>query len=86
MTTTKENLTKLMTTTYPVGKEDTQYLNEVISPLDQIKIKRKPGRPKLFTVEELLIRKRASDKRRYDLDPQKKIEENRQWRQRLKSQ
>ena len=83
MTTTKENLTKLMATTYPVGKEDTQYLNEVIQ---EIKIKRKPGRPKLFTVEELLIRKRASDKRRYDLDPQKKIEENRQWRQRLKSQ
>ena len=83
MTTTKENLTKLMTTTYPVGKEDTQYLNEVIQ---EIKIKRKPGRPKLFTAEELLIRKRASDKRRYDLDPQKKIEENRQWRQRLKSQ
>ena len=80
MTTTKENLTKLMTTT---AEEDTQYLNEVIQ---EIKIKRKPGRPKLFTVEELLIRKRASDKRRYDLDPQKKIEENRQWRQRLKSQ
>ena len=80
MTTTKENLTKLMTTT---SEEDTQYLNEVIQ---EIKIKRKPGRPKLFTVEELLIRKRASDKRRYDLDPQKKIEENRQWRQRLKSQ
>ena len=52
----------------------------------KLKIKRKPGRPKLFTAEELLIRKRASDKRRYDLDPQKKIEENRQWRQRLKSQ
>ena len=80
MTTTKENLTKLMITT---SEEDTQYLNEVIQ---EIKIKRKPGRPKLFTVEELLIRKRASDKRRYDLDPQKKIEENRQWRQRLKSQ
>ena len=80
MTTTKENLTKLMTTT---SEEDTQYLNEVIQ---EIKIKRKPGRPKLFTAEELLIRKRASDKRRYDLDPQKKIEENRQWRQRLKSQ
>ena len=80
MTTTKENLTKLMTTT---SEEDTQYLNEVIQ---EIKIKRKPGRPKLFSVEELLIRKRASDKRRYDLDPQKKIEENRQWRQRLKSQ
>ena len=80
MTTTKENSTKLMTTTS----------EEVISPDSlrehQIKIKRKPGRPKLFTVEELLIRKRASDKRRYDLDPQKKIEENRQWRQRLKSQ
>ena len=80
MTTTKENLTKLMTTT---SEEDTQYLNEVIQ---EIKIKRKPGRPKLFTVEELFIRKRASDKRRYDLDPQKKIKENRQWRQRLKSQ
>ena len=80
MTTTKENLTKLMTTT---SEEDAQYLNEVIQ---EIKIKHKPGRPKLFTVGELLIRKRASDKRRYDLDPQKKIEENRQWRQRLKSQ
>ena len=80
MTTTIEKITQLMTTTQ---EEDTQYLNEVIQ---EIKIKRKPGRPKLFTVEELLIRKRASDKRRYDLDPQKKIEENRQWRQRIKSQ
>ena len=78
MTTTIEKLTELMTTTQ---EEDTQYLNEVIQ---EIKVKRKPGRQKMYTPEELLERKRASDKRRYDLNPQKKIEENRQYRQRLK--
>ena len=73
MTTTKENLTKLMTTTYPVGKEDTQYLNEVISPLDQIKIKRKPGRPRIYTPDEAKERIRDYDRRRYHADPAKKI-------------
>ena len=73
MTTTKENLTKLMTTTYPVGKEDTQYLNEVISPLDQIKIKRKPGRPRIYTPDEAKERIRYYDRRRYHADPAKKI-------------
>ena len=78
MTTTIEQITKLMTTTQ---EEDTQYLNEVIQ---EIKIKRKPGRPKMYTPEELIERKRVNDKRRYDLDPQKKIQQNREWRQQLK--
>ena len=78
MTTTIEKLTELMTTTQ---EEDTQYLNEVI---EEIKVKRKPGRPKMYTQEELIERKRVNDKRRYDLDPQKKIQQNREWRQQLK--
>ena len=78
MTTTIEKINQLTTTTQ---EEDTQYLNEVIQ---EIKVKRKPGRPKMYTPEELLERKRASDKRRYDLNPAKKIEANRQWRQQLK--
>ena len=78
MTTTIEKLNQLMTTTQD---EDTQYLNEVIQ---EVKVKRKPGRPKMYTPEELLERKRASDKRRYDLNPANKIEENRQHRQQLK--
>ena len=78
MTTTIEQITKLMTTTQ---EEDTQYLNEVI---EEIKVKRKPGRPKMYTPEELIERKRVNDKRRYDLDPQKKIQQNREWRQQLK--
>ena len=78
MTTTIEKIPQLTTTTQ---EEDTQYLNEVIQ---EIKVKRKPGRPKMYTPEELLERKRASDKRRYDLNPAKKIEANRQWRQQLK--
>ena len=69
MTTTKENLTKLMTTT---SEEDTQYLNEVISPLDQIKIKRKPGRPRIYTPDEAKERIRDYDRRRYHADPAKK--------------
>ena len=78
MATTIENITQLMTTTQ---EEDTQYLNEVIQ---EIKVKRKPGRPRIWTPDELLERRRASDKRRYDLNPAKKIEANRQWRQQLK--
>ena len=78
MTTTIEQITKLMTTTQ---EEDTQYWNEVI---EEIKVKKKPGRPKMYTPEELIERKRVNDKRRYDLDPQKKIQQNREWRQQLK--
>ena len=78
MTTNIEKLNQLTTTTQ---EEDTQYLNEVIQ---EIKVKRKPGRPKMYTPEELLERKRACDKRRYDLNPAKKKEASRQWRQRLK--
>ena len=76
--TTTTPMIQLMTTTH---EEDTQSLNEVIQ---EIKIKRKRGRPKKYTPEELLERKRASDKRRYDLNPAKKIEANRQYRQQLK--
>ena len=80
MTTTIEQLTKLMTTTQ---EEDTQYLNEVI---EEIKVKRKPGRPRLYTPEEAKERVREYDRRRYHADPAKKIEANRQWRQQLKLQ
>ena len=75
MTTTIEKLTELMTTTQ---EEDTQYLNEVIQ---EIKVKRKPGRPRLYTPEEAKERVREYDRRRYHADPAKKIEANRQWRQ-----
>ena len=73
MTTTIEKITQLMTTTPE---------EEVIQ---EIKIKRKPGRPKIYTPEELRERKRACDRLRYHADPAKKIEANRQWRQQLKS-
>ena len=72
MTTTIDKLDQLTTTTH---EDDTQEI---------IKVKKKRGRPRIYTPEELIERKRASDKRRYDLNPQKKIEENRQYRQRLK--
>ena len=78
MTSIIENLTELTTTT---PDEDKQFLNEVIQ---EIKIKRPRGRPKLYTPEEKLERKRANDRRRYYEDPAKKIEANRQWRQQLK--
>ena len=67
MTTTKENLTKLMTTT---SEEDAQYLNAVIQ---EIKIKRKPGRPRIYTPDEAKERIRDYDRRRYHADPAKKI-------------
>ena len=78
MTTTIEKLTELMTTTQ---EEDTQYLNEVIQ---EIKVKRKPGRPRIYTPEEAKERIREYDRRRYHADPAKKIEANRQWRLQLK--
>ena len=47
-------------------------------------IKNLIGRPKLYTEEEKRIRARACDKRRYDSDPQKKIQMNRDYRSRMK--
>ena len=78
MTTTIGKLTELMTTTQ---EEDTQYLNEVIQ---EIKVKREPGRPRIYTPEEAKERVREYDRRRYHADPAKKIKANRQWRLQLK--
>ena len=78
MTTTIEKINQSTTTTQ---EEDTQYLNEVVQ---EIKIKKKRGRPKIYTPEELLERKRAYDRLCYHADPAKKIEANRQWRRQLK--
>ena len=66
MTTIIEKTTQLMTTTQ---EEDTQYLNEVIQ---EIKVKRKPGRPKMYTPEEAKERIREYDRRRYHADTVKK--------------
>ena len=66
MTTTIEKITQLMTTTQ---EEDTQYLNEVIQ---EVKVKRKPGRPRIYTPEEVKERIREYDRRRYHADPAKK--------------
>ena len=77
MTSIIEKLTQIMTTT---PDEDKQYLNEVIQ---EIKVKRPRGRPRIYTPEQLLERKRERDRRRYYEDPEKK-EANRQWRQQLK--
>ena len=76
--TTIENLTQLMNTT---PDEEKQYLNEVI---EEIKVKRPRGRPKIYTPEEIIERIRLRDRRRYNQDPQKKIEANRRWRQQRK--
>ena len=67
MTTIIEKTTQLMTTTQ---EEDTQYLNEVIQ---EIKVKRKPGRPRIYTPEEVKERIREYDRRRYYADPAKNI-------------
>ena len=67
MTSIIENLTQIMTTTHD---EDKQFLNEVIQ---EIKVKRPRGRPRIYTPEELKERIRAYDKRRYHADPAKKI-------------
>ena len=66
MTSIIENLTHIMTTTHD---EDKQFLNEVIQ---EIKVKRPRGRPKIYTPEELLERKRERDRRSYHRDPAKK--------------
>ncbi len=67
MTTIIEKIAQLMTTTQ---EEDTQYLNEVIQ---EIKVKRKPGRPRVYKPEEAKERIREYDRRRYYADPAKKI-------------
>ena len=48
-----------MTTT---PEEDKQYLNEV---KEEIQTKRKPGRPRIYTIEEAKERVRQYDLRRY---------------------
>ena len=63
-----ENLKPIMTTT---PEEDKQYLNEVI---EEIKTKRKPGRPRLYTPEEAKERVRQYDLRRYRENRDKQIE------------
>ena len=55
-----ENLKTIMTTT---PQEDQQYLNEVVEEIKQTK--RKPGRPRIYTVEEAKERVRQYDLRRY---------------------
>ena len=66
MTSIIENLIKLNTTT---PDEDKQFLNEVIQ---EIKVKRPRGRPRIYTPEEAKERIRAYDIRRYHADPEKK--------------
>ena len=63
-----ENLKTIMTTTQ---EEDKQYLNEV---KEEIKTKRKPGRPRIYTIEEAKERVRQYDLRRYRENREKKIE------------
>ena len=55
----KQQLQTIMTTT---PEEDKQYLNEV---KEEIKTKRKPGRPRIYTIEEAKERVRQYDLRRY---------------------
>jgi hypothetical protein len=70
---------EVMTTT---PTEEATYLNEVI---EEIKVKRPIGRPRIFTAEEVIERRKACDKRRYDRDPQKKVEANRIYRRNKKA-
>ena len=58
--------------------------NEDIIKEDIIRENKPKGRPKIFTEEEKRIRNLACDKRRYDADPQKKIQMNRDYRSRIK--
>ena len=64
----KQQLQTIMTTT---PEEDKQYLNEV---KEEIKTKRKPGRPRIYTIEEAKERVRQYDLRRYRENREKKIE------------
>ena len=56
----KQQLQTIMTTTQ---QEDQQYLNEVKEEIKQTK--RKPGRPRIHTIEEAKERVRQYDLRRY---------------------
>ena len=69
----KQQLKTIMTTT---PEEDKQYLNEVI---EEIKTKRKPGRPRIYTIEEAKERVRQYDLRRYRENREKKIEMVKRW-------
>ncbi len=62
----KQQLQTIMTTT---PEEDKQYLNEVT---EEIKTKRKPGRPRIYTIEEAKERVRQYDLRRYRENREKK--------------
>ena len=64
----KQQLQTIMTTT---PEEDKHYLNEV---KEEIKTKRKPGRPRIYTIEEAKERVRQYDLRRYRENREKKIE------------
>ena len=61
-----ENLTQLTTTTM---NEEKQSLNEVVQ---EIKVKRPKGRPRIYTQEEAKERIQEYDRRRYHADPEKK--------------
>ena len=64
--------------------EDNIKENEDIIKEDIIRESKPKGRPKLYTEEEKRIRNLACDKRRYDADPQRKIQMNRDYRSRMK--
>ena len=64
----KQQLQTIMTTT---REEDKQYLNEV---KEEIKTKRKPGRPRTYTIQEAKERVRQYDLKRYRENREKKIE------------
>ena len=66
----------------PKGSKNSKS-KDVIQEKEDI-IKNPIGRPKLYTEEEKRIRARACDKRRYDNDPQKKIQMNRDYRSKMK--
>ena len=68
-------LSKIMTTT---ADEDKQYLNEVIQ---EIKVKKPRGRPRIYTPEEAKERIKAYDRKRYNEDPEKKKTLIRRYRQ-----
>ena len=70
-----ENLTQLTTTTM---NEEQQSLNEVVQ---EIKMKRPRGRPRIYTQEEAKERIKAYDRRRYHADPEKKKELIKKYRQ-----
>ena len=66
MATVTENLKLLTTSTMD---EDKQFLTEVI---EEIKIKKQRGRPRIYTQEEAKERIKDYDRRRYHADPEKK--------------